>query len=789
LKVRGIELSGVSRLPNFEGKSGAVWRKSSRATAELIPDALCVPLARITNLTAHCQGGKLAWDAPPGRWTLLRIGYTPTGHRNETGGGGRGLECDKFNPAAARAQFDGWFGQAIRQVGPELAGRVLKVFHVDSWEAGSQNWSPRFGQEFLRRRGYDPTPYLPTFAGIPVGSADISERFLFDVRQTIADLTTDNFFGTMARLAHENGCAFSAESVAPTMMGDGMRHFGVVDVPMGEFWLRSPTHDKPNDIQDAVSGAHIYGKSIVQAEAFTELRLQWDEAPGMLKALGDQHFCLGVNRLVYHVFMHNPWLNRRPGLTLGSVGTFLQRDQTWWGMAGAWIDYTRRCQALLQQGRPVADVAYFTGEELPSRAVLPERRAPALPSGYSADSINRDALLRLAKVKDGRIVLPGGASYAVLVLPDGDRMTPEVAVKIKELVRAGATVYGRPPQRSPSLENYPACDAVVRGVADELWGKSDRMTGRGGADGRGRVAWNVPLESLLAQAQITPDLLARAARGFDDAGSDSAEAKPADGGSEGIVWTHRSLSGAELYFISNQRREPQAIEISLRAGQGQPELWDPVTGGVAVAAAFQEVEGRIALPLRLASHGSVFVVLRKADRPPVSSGVGGNWIDPQPAMTLAGAWQVAFDPEMSGFGRPLTFLDLASWTAREEPGIRYYSGAAVYTKVFDWDKPVLETRVWLDLGGVADMASVTLNGKDCGVAWTPPFRVEITGKLRRGANTLEVRVSNTWANRLLGDRGLPPAQRQTWTNAPERPENASLLPAGLLGPVKILSLP
>jgi hypothetical protein len=333
LKIQSLELSSAVRIPNYEGKSGAVWRKSSRATAELIPDNLCVPLNRITNLTSRVNAaGKLVWDAPPGRWTILRIGHTPTGHRNETGGGGKGLECDKFNPAAARVQFDGWFGETIRQVGPKLAGRVLKVFHVDSWEAGSQNWSPVFRDEFVKRRGYDPTLYLPAFAGIPVGSAEISERFLFDVRQTIADLTAENFFGTMAKLAHKHGCEFSAESVAPTMMSDGMRHFGNVDVPMGEFWLRSPTHDKPNDMADAISGAHVYGKNIVQAEAFTELRLQWDEQPAMLKALGDHNFCLGINRFVLHVFMHNPWMNRLPGMTLGGVELFFnatRRGGTW----------------------------------------------------------------------------------------------------------------------------------------------------------------------------------------------------------------------------------------------------------------------------------------------------------------------------------------------------------------------------------------------------------------------------------------------------------------------------
>jgi hypothetical protein len=760
LKVQGIELSSALRIPNYEGKSGVVWRKSSRATAELIPDNLCVPLNRITNLTSRVNAaGKLVWDAPPGRWTILRIGHTPTGHRNETGGGGKGLECDKFNPAAARVQFDGWFGETIRQVGPKLAGRVLKVFHVDSWEAGSQNWSPVFHNEFVKRRGYDPTLYLPAFAGIPVGSAEISERFLFDVRQTIADLTAKNFFGMMAKLAHKHGCEFSAESVAPTMMSDGMRHFGNVDVPMGEFWLRSPTHDKPNDMADAISGAHVYGKNIVQAEAFTELRLQWDEQPAMLKALGDHNFCLGINRFVLHVFMHNPWMNRLPGMTLGGVGTFFQRDQTWWDLAGGWIDYLGRCQTLLQQGRPVADVLYFTGEELPSRAILPERRMPPLPAGYTADSINRDALLRLASVKDGRIVLPGGASYAILVLPDTPLMTPELAAKIQKLVKQGATVYGPPPQRSLSLENFPACDEKVRKIATEAWG---RNVG---------VVWGVPLDVALQRARLAPDCLVE------------AEArKPVNG----IEWTHRSAPDAEIYFISNQREEEQAIQVSLRATGRRPELWNPVTSKTTAVSNFSENDGRTTLPLHLASRGSVFVVLRKAAKNQPQPVGGKNWIEPRPALDIAGAWQVTFDPVMSGLERPVRFPQLASWITRDEPEIHFYSGSAIYSKTFNWDKSVQAGRFWLDLGGVSDIASVTLNGKDCGTAWTSPFRVEITSALRRGANTLEIRVANTWNNRLVGDRGVSPSKRKTWTNAPDRSENNPLLRAGLLGPVTVL---
>ena len=372
------------------------------------------------------------------------------------------MECDKLNPAAVRLQFDRWFGEAHRQIGDELASRVLRRMLVDSWECGSQNWTPGFRTEFVRRRGYDMTPYLPALAGYPVGSADASERFLYDVRVTIAELLDEAFFATLQELAEAAGCQVAAECVAPTMLSDGMRHFQHVDTPTAEFWMRSPTHDKPNDIRDTVSAAHIYGKRVAAAEAFTQLRTAWDEHPGMLKPLADRHFALGVNQLYYHVMVQNPWLDRRPGVTLGNVGLYFQRDQVWWPGCKAWIDYCTRVQSVLQQGRSVVDVAVFTGEELPRRSVLPERLIDSLPGligadaiarerrrlanegvptreqpagvkhsanmttpsvwdnglhGYKYDSINRHALLELATASDGRIHLPGGAGYALLVVP------------------------------------------------------------------------------------------------------------------------------------------------------------------------------------------------------------------------------------------------------------------------------------------------------------------------------------------------------------------------------------
>jgi hypothetical protein len=832
LELRGIELSSAPRLHQFEGKSGAVWRVSRPTTKEEVPQTECVRRDRIVDVTRHLAAdGRLAWDVPPGRWTILRVGHTSTGHRNETGGGGRGLECDKFSGDAVRLQFDRWFGEAFRRAGPR-AGRILSTFHVDSWECGSQNWSKTFRREFERRRGYDLLPYLPAMAGIPVESAFVSERFLHDVRQTIAELVVDVFYDSLAERARDKGVRFTAENVAPTMTSDGMLHFRSVDEPMGEFWLRSPTHDKRTDMLDATPGAHVYGKLVVQAEAFTELRLAWDEHPAMLKAMSDRNYALGINRFVYHVFTHNPWLGRRPGMTLSNIGLFFQRDQTWWRAGRAWVDYARRCQALLQWGRPVADVAVFTGEEVPRRAVLPERLVSTLPGivgaevvrreeerlanrggpveempagvwhsakmadpadwtdplrGYAYDSINPDVLLRLATVRDGRIELPGGASYAVLVLPGahplspvGDAMTPEIAARLRGLVEAGATVIVRgPPTHSPSLRGYPTCDRTVREIASELWPGVGREPGGAATGpplrrvGQGRVLAGPFREDSFATLGIEPDLVAT-----DRAGERTS----------GLAWTHRSAQDAELYFLSNQRDEWRDIEVSLRVAGRLPELWDPVSGDIRRVKTWRVENGRTLLPLRLAPSGSLFVVLRETTSVR-SQAEGPNEPQPRVVALLDGAWQVSFDPAGGGPEQPLVFDRLLSWTERPEHGVRHHSGTAAYERGFRWEPPAGgRPRVFLDLGEVANLAEVTVNGRPCGVAWTRPYRVEITEGLRPGDNRLRIEVTNTWANRLIGDQSLPEGERLTWTTASSTlVEGRPLLVAGLLGPVTVVA--
>ena len=778
LKLRSLELSAASRIEGFEGKSGRTWRISP-ATPPDSCEGQAIDPDRILDLgNTLAADGSLARDLPAGDWTVLRIGHTSTGTTNYLGAAAMGLEVDKLNAGAVELQFDRWFGEARRQLGPELSRRVLKVFHTDSWECGSQNWTPGFAEEFRSRRGYALTPWLPALAGYPVESAEGSERFLHDFRETIGELLAENFFGTLRRLTREQRLLSSAESIAPVMLGDGLRHHDFVDIPMGEFWLRSPTHDKPNDLLDAVSGGHLYGKRIIQAEAFTELRLQWDEHPAMLKPWADRHYALGVNRLAHHVFMHTPWVDRKPGVTLNGVGLVFQRGQTWWKAGKAWVDYPSRCQALLQQGRPVVDVAVFTGAEMPRRSLTPDRLVDVLPGivgpdtidrervrlanhgqprreeppgvtasagitdsrdwidplrGYAYDSINPDALIRLARVEDRSLVLPGGARYRVLVLPGPRRMDP----------------------RGDSVP------AALREKLDE-WSE------------QGLAIVRTPhTEPDFHSLGVAPDFLATEA--------------PTGERAAAIAWTHRATEEGELYFVSNQQPAHRDLKLSLRANAGAVELWDPVTGRRTRAATFEVKEGRTELPLSLPAYGSRFIVVRPTgneDPSPPSRLSPRNTPRLVPVQRLDGGWTARFPQRDEPVSYPRT---IDSWTTHEEPEVRHFSGTARYERRFEWNPATASGPVFLDLGQVEQLAEVSLNGHPVGTAWTPPYRLDLGDRLRPGENELTVAVTNTWQNRLTAEAGLSPEDRRIWTNGPLPPADRPLAESGLLGPVVLLA--
>jgi alpha-L-rhamnosidase len=542
------------------------------------------------------------------------------------------------------------------------------------------------------------------------------------------------------------------------MPGDGLLHCECVDIPTGEFWLKSPRYDKPTDIQDAVSGSRVYGKQIAMAEAFTEIEIDWTEHPYSLKALGDYWFTEGINKFMLMVWTHQPYPERALGITLGgSIGTFFSGTQTWWKPGRAWLHYLRRCHALLQSGLSVADAAYFTGENVPRRAFLPSQIQPAMPIGYAYKSINRDALLRVAQVRDGRLVLDSGLSYEVLVLPGDRLLTPEVINKIRDLVAAGATVVGPPPHRSPSLEHYPTADVNVGQVASALWGKADGSQITENRFGKGRIIWGESMETVFSKLQVAPDVLVSFSEG-----NGTGRPVPATE----VRWIHRRGQEYDLYFLSNQTQESMAVEASFRNVERIPEFWHPDSGAIEDAAIWREEEGRTVLPLRLDPAGSVFVVFQRsaADMDPVievleerikskndvairlrryGAGALEAWVSdacertlrtrsgrslkistqdvPKP-IDLEGPWTVQF-PDRKGVLLSFKFPQLRSWTHHTDPDIKFFSGTATYDKMFALSPKLLRgnSRFFLELGEIANLARVRMNGQDPGVLWKPPI--------------------------------------------------------------------
>ena len=810
LKVSGIELLSAPTIHQYESKNGEVWRLSKRTTAMQLPDSLCIPANQLINISNHFKNGNLSVDLPDGNWIILRIGHTSTGHKNETAGAGKGLECDKFNPDAITLQFNQWFGKIYKETGSALAQKVLTTLHVDSWECGSQNWSRRFPEEFKRRRGYDLMPFLPVMAGVPVETVAKTEKILFDIRQTIAELVNDVFYQTVSKLAKSKGCTLSAESVAPTMLSDGMLHYSKSDWPMGEFWLNSPTHDKPNDMSDAISGAHVYGKKTILSESFTTLRMSWDEHPGMLKAIGDRNFAAGINKMVFHVFTHNPLMNQQPGYTLDGVGLYFQRNQTWFKQSKAWIDYITRCQAMLQTGKPVIDIAVYTGDELPRRSILPDRLVNTMPgifgtarivaeqkrlantgeplrtipdgvthsanmadpenwvnalNGYKYDSFNPDALIRLAKVENGHLVLPGGAVYRLLVLPSSHQMNPghfittASAQKIIQLVKEGLTVL---------------MDSSYQQII-HLAQLKFKLKKKGNNEqwiavcGKGQFLLAPYQQEDFTAIKLDKDLIISDNEGKLVSQSD-------------IAFTHRVSGETHIYFIANQQNKQADFQFSFRVNGKKPELWDAVTGRITEDCNYRMEKGRTKLQCSLDANASVFVVFRNNTKQTVhivqNQAIRHDSIVPFNQKS----WVLQFDSLAGGPRQPLLSDTLVSWTAFDNPQIKYYSGTAVYKNSFTINS---FRKYIIQFSEIHDIATVRVNGRDCGVIWTAPYQADISHAVKVGNNTIEIELTNTWHNRLIGDHGLPAAQRITFTTAPYRLEGKPLSVAGIVGTVKI----
>jgi hypothetical protein len=777
-RLSEIDLSGP-RVTQWQGKA-AYGNTSDYSTISTPPVEKSDVVRRedVIDLTSQMHpDGTLEWEAPAGRWVILRLGYSLVGKKvHPATAEATGYEVDKLSAQYVGDYVKDYADMFSRAVGPNF-GKSFRYFHMDSWEAGVENWTDTVLADFQARRGYDPTPYLPILTGRIVESAEASDRFLWDYRRTLADLLAENHYGLATKYFNKLGMGLYAEAVGPFLntTADALLSKGQLDIPMGEFWTppigRKDTYYHCTDIWEAASAAHIYGKKIASAEAFsTDVTAPVWASPYYLKPVGDRALSYGVNRFVLSTAVLEPFVDdaHRPGITLNNYGQHYARTNTWAEQSVAFNSYWARSSFLLQQGQFVGDLAYFYGEGAPATIFFWKPLNPPLPQGYAADWMNADVILNRLSVRDGRLVLPDGMSYKVLVIPDYvTQMTLPLLRKLRDLVAAGGVVVAVKPTGSPSLSDE-GKDADYRNIVVELWGVMDGASGNEHVYGKGKIYWGKPIEEILAAEKTAPDF----EHNMPEYDTD-------------LVWTHRRDGDRDIYFVANQKDRAEDVQASFRVEGKEAELWHPDTG-VTEPAEYKIENGRTSVPLHLDPCGSLFVVFQHPTSVLVRTLPHAVSTE---LATLAGPWQVSFPPN---WGAPpqARFDKLVSWTNFPDDGVKYFSGTATYVKEINapqaWFKP--GAKVILDLGAVKEIAEVSVNGKAVGgILWKPPFRADVTAALKPGKNRIEIKVTNLWPNRIIGDQQPNATRKYAWLDY--RPFKAStpLLESGLLGPVKVLS--
>jgi hypothetical protein len=768
-EISELVLHPGARINRFEEKAGfANLLSFDPFPTPAVAGADAIRKDDIVDLTSKMRpDGTLDWTPPQGHWVVLRFGYSLTGVTNHPASPeGTGLEVDKLSREDVKEYMNIYLDNYKNAVGPLMGRRGLEYVINDSWEAGTANWTDNMIAEFTNRRGYDPRPWLPVLTGRVIESSQASERFLWDYRKTLGDLLTEYHYDQISEILHQRGMGHYGESHEErrAFIGDGMEVKRSNDVPMAAMWTQKPgvNKDLPGynaDIRESASVAHIYGQNLVAAESMTASSGAWAWSPATLKPTADKEMAMGLNRFVIHASVHQPLLDRKPGLALGPFGQWFTRNETWAEQAAPWIRYLARSCYLLQQGHFVADIVYFYGEDSNLTALFGQK-GPEIPDGYNFDYINADALIHKLSFTNGQLGTASGMQYRVLALdPHSQHMSLPVLRKIRDLVRSGAIVAGPKPTDTPSLSDDPK---EFRSIVDEMWGSAAGEH----SYGKGKVYAGQVSSEAMRQVQALPDF---------------AYTKPQT--DTEVLFVHRQLVDGDLYFVDNRQDQNEDLEVTFRVTGKAAEVWNADTGSMEPIS-FRIADGRTTVPLHLEPWGTIFVVFRKAA---TTSSRALPRIVVSPVANVEGPWNLNFEPDR-GAPAEVTVDKLASWSDSSDEGVKYFSGTGTYSKTIhapaDWF--LRGTHLWLDLGEVKNLAEVSVNGKALGILWKTPYRVDVTGTLKAGANKVEIKVTNPWVNRIIGDRQPNAAKTYTFTSPKYYKADSKLVPSGLLGPVQII---
>lgn len=764
-EISEIVLHPAARINMFEEKDAfapatGLYAKATAATKDV------VAINDIIDLTSKLNAdGLLNWTAPSGEWKVVRFGFSFLGTENHPASPeATGPEVDKLDSVAIQKYFNNYLDQYLNATGGLMGDKGgLQFMITDSWESGAQNWTGNMINEFQKRRGYSMIQWLPVFTGQVVKSAEASEQFLWDFRKTLSDMVAEYHYDGLTKILAEHGMKRYSESHenGRTFIGDGMEVKRTAAIPMSAMWIpggiggSQEMHEA--DIRESASVSHIYGQNLVAAESFTALGIggsAWSYDPKNLKPTADLELASGLNRFVIHTSVHQPVDDKIPGLGLGPFGQWFNRHETWAEQANVWTSYLSRSSYMLQQGKFVADIIYYYGEDNNITSLF-KTKLPNIPEGYNYDFVNADALKNVLSVKDGKIVTPSGMSYRVLVLDSNARkMSLPVLRKLSALVKAGATISGVKPESTPSLSDD---QNEFNNLVQEIWGSINK-----------KVMTDVPLSEVLTTLQIVPDFTYTKSQ---------ADTK--------LMYVHRTTSDREIYWVNNRNNRFENLEASFRVTGKVPQLWDPETG-LTEKLSYTIMKGITKVKLKLEPDQAVFVVFKEKSS---KNKVELPALKEMQLASIKGEWELSFQKDR---GAPVAIKanELSSWTTNADTGLKYFSGTATYTKNVDASAAwfAKDAKIWLDLGDVRNLAEVIVNGKSLGILWKKPFRIDVSGALKPGKNTLEIKVTNLWVNRLIGDQQPGVEKKITYTTIPFYQANSPLLPSGLLGPVQILSV-